>query len=300
MTNRKTRWLLVLLASCMVAAAATGCDKLKKEPQTEAVTEKVTETETETEIQTEKVTEAVTEKVTEPPTETEPETQAPVQTEPRVLTTDEEKAEQISYDQYKFMYAVDDVNVRDQPGTDGEVFFSFNQGERVTVIGETPNWAVVLLEEYDSQGYVSKQFLSDSEVAEKTSEEREQAIMEELGLTSETGAGTVTETPAGTDASQGTPAVPTETPAASTPVSTDTSSVDAQYGVESYEEGFQVYAMTGANLRATPAQDGEIIQTIASGTGLKALGYTDRWYKVDLNGTIGYVNRNLFSDEPVQ
>ena len=76
--------------------------------------------------------------------------------------------------------------------------------------------------------------------------------------------------------------------------------VDMEFNVQAFAESYPVYAMTGANLRATPSQDGEIIQTIASGSSLTALGYTDRWYKVQSNGVIGYVNRNLFSDEPVE
>ena len=50
-------------------------------------------------------------------------------------------------------------------------------------------------------------------------------------------------------------------------------------------------------MRSTPAQDGEIINTIASGTSVTAIGYTDRWYKVEYNGTVGYVNQNLFTAE---
>ncbi|MCD7765189.1 MAG: SH3 domain-containing protein [Lachnospiraceae bacterium] len=50
-------------------------------------------------------------------------------------------------------------------------------------------------------------------------------------------------------------------------------------------------------MRSEPSQDGEIIGTIASGTQVTAVGYTDRWYKISYNGTVGYVNKNLFSAE---
>ena len=89
--------------------------------------------------------------------------------------------------------------------------------------------------------------------------------------------------------------------AAAQPVSTGantvpTSDVDAQYGIENYAETFAVQATAGANIRQTPSQDGEIIGVVVSGTSVTALGATDRWYKIDYNGTVGYVNRNLFAE----
>ena len=276
MVNKRRKFLVALVMAVSVAALASGCDKLKKEPETEAPTEKVTEapTEKQTEPPTEKQTEPPTEKQTEPPTEPE--------TQPRVLTIEEEKAQETEFDQLRTMYATDDVNVRTQPGTEGEIFSSFYQGDKVIVVGETPNWCVVDLEDYETNGYVSKQFLSDTEVSPKTDEERQQLIEQEL-----TGTVTSGETSNGTDGN---------TSAGTS--SSDTSSVDLQYNVGAFAESFTVYAVTGANLRSTPAQDGDIIQTVASGTSVKAVGETDRWYKVDVNGTIGYVNKNLFATEP--
>lgn len=279
MVNKRKKLVIALAMAISVAALASGCDKLKKEPETEAPTEKVTE------APTEKVTEAPTEKETEPPTESETEPPTESETQPKVLTVEEEKAQETEFDQLRTMYAMDDVNVRAEPGTDGEIFSSFYQGDRVIVVGETPNWCVVDLEDYDSNGYVSKQFLSDTEVAPKTDEERQQLIEQEL-----TGTTTSGETSAGT--SDGDAAGTSGTS------SSDTSSVDLQYNVGAFAESFTVYAMTGANLRSTPAQDGDIIQTVASGTSVKAVGETDRWYKVEVDGTTGYVNKNLFSTEP--
>jgi uncharacterized protein YgiM (DUF1202 family) len=50
-------------------------------------------------------------------------------------------------------------------------------------------------------------------------------------------------------------------------------------------------------MRLAPDQGGEIIGTIASGTNVTAIGYTDRWYKIEYDGMTGYVNKNLFSAE---
>ena len=54
MKNRNKKVLFALMLGCSITLMATGCDKLKKEPETEteapteAPTEKQTETETET------------------------------------------------------------------------------------------------------------------------------------------------------------------------------------------------------------------------------------------------------------
>lgn len=273
MKNRSRKWLFALLLGCSVALCATGCDKLKKEPETESETEAPTEAPTESETQTE----SETEPPTEPPTESETQTES--ETEPKVLTAAEEKAQETEYDQLRQMYAKDDINIRTEPGTaeTSEIFSSFMQGDVMTVVGETPNWYKVDVDDYDVHGYVSKQFVSETAVAEKTEEERQQAIEQELsGQPAST---------APTDGTQG---------AQTSSGSTDTASVDAEYGVGAFAESFPIQASTGANVRKTPSQDGEIIQTISSGTTVTALGETDRWYKVDFNGTIGYVNKNLF------
>lgn len=272
MRNKSKKLLLALLLTCSVAMLASGCDKLKKEPETEAQTEPPTEAPTE--APTEPQTEPPTEPQTEPPTETELQTES--ETEPKVLTIDEEKAQETEYDQLKLMYAMDDINVRTKPGTDdsAEIFESFMQGDAVTVVGETPNWYMVELDDYESYGYVSKQFMSETAVEPKTEEERLQIIEQQANE-----AGSGGDTGSGDSGSSG----------------TDTSAVDAEYGVGAYAESFTVQASTGANLRTTPSQDGEIIATIASGTNVTALGETDRWYKVSYDGTVGYVNKNLFT-----
>ena len=259
MMSKTKKIFLTLLLTCSVVALASGCDRLKKEPETESETQ--------------------TERVTEAPTESE--TQTEYETQPRELTVEEELAQETELGAIRTVYAADDINVRTQPGTGetSEIFDSFDQGETIRVVGETPNWYVVDLDDYEENGYVSKQFVSDQEVAPKTEEERAQLA-----------AGGASETDPANAASDG-----TDTAAAA---NTDgTSSVDQEYGVQTYAESFPVQATTGANMRSTPAQDGEIINTIASGTSVTAIGYTDRWYKVEYNGTVGYVNQNLFTAE---
>ena len=87
MKNRNKKVLFALMLGCSITLMATGCDKLKKEPETE----------------TEAPTEAPTEKQTE--TETESETQ------PQNLTAEEELAQAKEYDQLKSLYAKDDAAV---------------------------------------------------------------------------------------------------------------------------------------------------------------------------------------------
>ena len=275
MKNKSKKWLLALLLSCSVVVLATGCDKLKKEPETESETQ----TEKVTEPPTEKVTEPQTEKVTEPPTEKVTETEP--QTQPKELTVEEEKAQETEFDTFRTGYASDDVNVRTAPGSDGDIFDSFDQGETLRLVGETPNWYVVDLDDYEENGYVSKQFVSDTEVAPKTEEEREQ-------LANGTAPSSANDGNTTASADNGT-SVP--------PSTAGTSAVDTEYGVEVYAESFPIQATVGANMRQAPTQNGEIINMIASGTNVTAIGYTDRWYKVEYEGTVGYVNRNLFTAE---
>lgn len=278
MKNRSKSAVLALLLAGAVAMLG-GCSKLKKEePQTEAPTEKVTEAPTESETETEKPTEKVTEKQTETETETEKET------EPKVLTAAEEKAQEKELDQIRMMYAKDDINVRSDPDTTADnIIYSYMQGDQVTVVGETPNWYVVEIDGYDSNGYVSKQFVSAEKVAEKTDEERQEAIEKELS-------GAQSSDSTGADGSS----ADTSSSQQIASSGADTSAVDSQYGVGDFAESYSVEAATGANIRSTPAQDGEIVGTIASGTTVTALGETDRWYKIEYNGTVGYVNKNLF------
>lgn len=283
MKNRSKSVVLALLLAGSVAMLG-GCSKLKKEElQTEKPTEVVTEAPTESETQTEKPTEKETEKQTEKVTEK----QAESETEPKVLTAAEEKAQEKELDQLRMMYAKDDINVRSDPDTttDDNIIYSYMQGDQVTVVGETPNWYVVELDDYDSNGYVSKQFVSAEKVEEKTDEERQAAIEKELSSTQNSGSTGSDSASTSEDASSGTSGAVS---------GTDTSAVDSEYGVGDFAESYSVEAATGANIRSTPAQDGEIVGTIASGTTVTALGETDRWYKIEYNGTIGYVNKNLF------
>lgn len=254
MKNRSRKLLFTLMLACSVAMLATGCDTLKKEPETEAPTEP--QTEAPTEPQTEAPTESETE--TEPPTESETETESEV----RILTLEQELAEQEEYSTLRTLYAADDVNIREQPSTDGDIFASYAPGDTIIVVGETPNWYMVELDEYEVTGYVSKQFVSETQVE----------------------AGTVEENTGSSDSGE-------DSSTASAGVS---SSVDAEYGVGLYAEPFEIAASTGANVRETPSSDGQIMGVVSSGTVVKVVGYTDRWYKIEYDGTYGYANKNLF------
>ncbi len=247
-----------LLLAAFTAIALTGCGEragetekqTEKQTETEAVTEVVilTEKQTETETETEPATEAVTEAVTEAPAVTEED-----------LPADEELAAAADFDEYRTMYANDDINVRDTPSTESSdsIFSSYDQGQEATVTGETPHWYKVLKGE--TTGYVHKNGLSDSPVDAKTEEERAAAIEAELANAAET----AVESAASSDA---------ET---------------------SYSESFTIVVASDANLRAGASETADVLNVIASGSTAVALGETGDWYQVDYNGTIGYVNKNL-------
>jgi uncharacterized protein YgiM (DUF1202 family) len=251
---KKKMLSLSAVIAAVLAVSLSGCGQRTDEPVPE--TQKATETEVVTEAATEEITEAqkVTEKETETEvqTETEPATEAVTE---RDLTSDEEMDEEEAYPASITMYAADDVNIRSTPDTEtsDNVISSFDQGEEVTVIGETPGWYVV--EKSEFSGYVRKDGLSDTAVEPKSPEER----AEQGGSSS----------------------------------GSETTSVDLEYNVQTYAESFTIQLGSDANLRSAPSSDAGIIGTIPTDTVVTALGSTDEWYKVDFDGTIGYVNRNL-------
>ena len=51
------------------------------------------------------------------------------------------------------------------------------------------------------------------------------------------------------------------------------------------------------NIRKTPYYDGELITSLKNGTRVKVIGITsNNWYKVDINGTIGYANKKYIKE----
>lgn len=63
-------------------------------------------------------------------------------------------------------YTTTDVNVRAQPGTDGDRIGGLGGGQAVTVIGETPNWYVVSIN--GTTGYISKSYISSENTSGST------------------------------------------------------------------------------------------------------------------------------------
>lgn len=61
-----------------------------------------------------------------------------------------------------------------------------------------------------------------------------------------------------------------------------------------------VYKYIGAdelNLRADPSRDADILGEYHKGDRLEILGEIDEWYKVDINGTVGYMVQEYIVDE---
>jgi len=247
-----------------VAAALSGCGE--RAAETEKQTEKQTQAPVQTEAATEaaeEVTEAIVVIQTEAPTEAVTEAVTEKMTEARVLTSDEEAAEESELTDSKTYYAVDDINVRETPDTDTQdnIISSYEQGDEVTVTGETPNWYKVSKD--GMEGYVYKTFLSETAVDPKTDEERA-AAYEQLAEQAEQS------DQSGSSAS-----------------SSDNSDVNA------YAESFSILIADDANLRASAAENADVIDVIPANTTVTALGETGNWYQVDYNGTIGYVSKGL-------
>ena len=257
---KKNRLFITAVLAAITALAAAGCgQRADTPPATEAAT-KAVETEAVTEApveavvvsQTELPTEAVTEEQTEAPTE------APTETEkiwPENLTSDEEEQNESELAEEKIFFAKDDINVRTTPDTENSdnIISSYDQGARVTVVGETPNWYVVRQEDWT--GYVYKANLSETAVDEKTPEERSEAADQEAVAQAEA-LGTVEET------------------------------VD-------YADTFQVRVTSDANIRANASNQANIIGVLNAGDVVTALGESDNWFQVEADGVVGYVNSTL-------
>lgn len=257
------RWLTTLMIAAGAAFLLGGCGQRaggpaggasteaqtqKQEPATEAVV--VVEQVVETEAPTEAITEVVTEAPTEAPTE--PETVFA-----KNLTPEEETEHESELAEEKILYAKDDINIRSTPDTENSdnVISSYNQGERVTVIGETPNWYVIRREDWT--GYVYKDNLSETVVEEKTPEERSQAADEEAAAQAEAAANMGAET-----------------------------SMD-------YAESFSVQVSSDANVRADASSQANIIGILNEGDVITALGESDNWFQVEYNGGIGYISKTV-------
>jgi uncharacterized protein YgiM (DUF1202 family) len=281
MKNNIRKIMLAAAAAILAAAALTGCGQARtgtasttKETQAPVirVTEKITEApQTESEPQTQAPqteTQAPQTETPAPQSETQPQTSAP-------LTKEQEMAQETKYTESKTMWAKDDVNVRDTPTTEEEnISYSFDQGQTATVIGETPGWYEVSIPYTDNDGnpqeytgFVSKEFLSDTEVQPKTDEERAAA------------AGGAGETTA---------------PADGTAQNTDTGSAQNVSSPSSQSSGGNTVTMASdANIRADASQTSDVVGTVSAGEKVTVTGDADGWYQVEYNGVTGYVNKNL-------
>lgn len=283
--KKNVRAFLVLAAAMMTAAAAAGCGQMREGngPMQIKQTEKVTEapivvvTEAVTEApETEKETQPVTE--LPPQTETQPVTEAPAP-EPVTeaeLSAKEERNQEQAYENWVTMYALDDVNVREKPTTKKDnIFSSLDQGQTVTVTGETPNWYKVYFEDSDTYGYVSKDWLSASEVAPKTAEERE-AAMNQAAETVPAAAPAQVQDHMDEDDNAPAPAPQPE----------------AAPAVE-VSGGTVVTLNSDANLRSAASEISDVVGVLNAGTQVTIVGEADRWYQVNYNGSSGYINKNL-------
>ncbi len=282
--KRDARVFLIAAVTMAAGLVSAGCGQMREEGVTPVV--EIKESEKASEAPVVVVTEAVTEAarpetefkpqpVTELQEETQPATELQAETQPAVnkeLSAKQEKAQEQLYENWVTMWATDDVNVREKPTTKKDnIFNSFAQGDAVTVIGETPNWYVVHFDEDDSTGYVSKQFISSTEVAPMTDEEREAA--QQAAAAAPAASGEMA------DADDNMAPAPAEAPAAPAAASSGGSG--------------SVTVSSDANVRASAGERGEVIGVLNAGTAVTVTGEEGGWYQIDYNGSQGYINKNL-------
>lgn len=94
---------------------------------------------------------------------TQPQSETTQQTDGEVSDSTKVDAELNSYVDYGTgyqYYATTGTNLRDQPGTQSNIIGGLSAGQQVSVIGETDNWFVVMVN--GSKAYVSKSYISST------------------------------------------------------------------------------------------------------------------------------------------
>lgn len=101
--------------------------------------------------------------------------------------------------------------------------------------------------------------------------------------------------PASTTTTNQTLEVPpvTEPPAETTP-SGSQSTEPSDEPVSPYP--IEMVATANVNARKEPSTSGEIVQIVSEGTVVSAIGYSDGWYKVEVDGQEVYIIENFLSE----
>ena len=67
-----------------------------------------------------------------------------------------------------------------------------------------------------------------------------------------------------------------------------------EYDVTTYADSFSLVLSADANVRSEPSlENGSVLTALTSGTSVTALGETNRWYKIEYDGTVGFINKNM-------
>lgn len=91
------------------------------------------------------------------------------------------------------------------------------------------------------------------------------------------------------------PEVTTPEPEVTTPTDTSTEvSTEPEEPASPYP--MEMKTTANVNARKDPSTAGEIIQIVPEGTTVKAVGFTDGWYEVDLDGEKAYIIENYVEE----
>lgn len=80
-------------------------------------------------------------------------------------------------------------------------------------------------------------------------------------------------------------------------------SADAQAELKSltdYGTTAQLYASDNVNIRLEPSTEAEILGSLTTGDQVTVVGETSQWFKVNINGNIGYINKAFLVNTPTQ
>lgn len=78
-----------------------------------------------------------------------------------------------------------------------------------------------------------------------------------------------------------------------------TTGADELNSLTDYGTASTLYASDNVNIRQEPSTEAEILGSLSTGDQISVVGETSQWFKVNVNGTIGYISKQFLVSAPV-
>ena len=78
-----------------------------------------------------------------------------------------------------------------------------------------------------------------------------------------------------------------------------TTGADELKSLQDYGTAATLYASDNVNIRQEPSTEAEILGSLSTGDQISVVGETSQWFKVNVNGNIGYISKEFLVSRPV-